>query len=280
MSYAHVNKRELVENLRAKLADQQAEMERIVGTARKFNRGLSSGEKRAFSAAERESLELRDQIEELDRLIATDEAASQVARKYAPKSGWSVTSEAATYRRDGDFSFFRDLHSARNGDFDAAERLRRNAAEQRGVTTGSSSGGSFVPPAYLVDQWIALARPGRTTADLCFTQDLPSGTDLLSVPKITTGSSVAAQNGELTALSQTDIATTSVTSPVVTLGGTQLVSVQMLEQSAGSVDQVIMADLAAEYGRALDNQVLNGTGTNGQLTGLLPRLPGRRSARR
>ncbi|MFF7644374.1 phage major capsid protein [Streptomyces canus] len=262
-----MDKRELVENLRAKLSGTTAEMGRITETAKKYNREISHGDQVRFNAAEAEALSLRERIEELEGQIAADEAAAPMARRYAP----SITSvrESGTYRRDGEYSYFRDLHGARNGDFNAAERLRRNADEQRGVTTGSSSGGSFVPPAYLVDQWVSLARAGRTTADLCFSQDLPPGTDLLSVPKITTGSSVAAQNGELTALSQTDIASTAVTSPVVTLGGTQLVSVQMLEQSAGSVDQVIMADLAAEYGRALDNQTLNGTGTNGQLTGLL-----------
>lgn len=260
-------KREWVENLRAKLSDSTAEMRRITETAQKFNRDMSHGDQVRFNAAEAEALALRERIEELEGQIAADDAARPMERKYAPR----ITSvrEAGTYRRDGEFSYFRDLHNSRNGDVDAADRLRRNSAEQRGVTTGNSSGGSFVPPAYLVDEWISLARGGRTTADLCYSQNLPSGTDLLSVPKITTGSSVAAQNGELTALSQTDIAATSATSPVATLGGTQLVSVQMLEQSAGSVDQVVMADLAAEYGRALDNQVLNGTGTNGQLTGLL-----------
>jgi HK97 family phage major capsid protein len=262
-----MDKRNMVIDLRVKREAAQAEAERILSVSDKFNRSLSTGDKERLDRQRADITAFDERIAELEGQIAADEAAAPMARKYAPK----ITSvrEPGTYRRDGEFSYFRDLHSARNGDFDAAERLRRNADEQRGVTTGSSSGGSFVPPAYLVDSWIALARPGRTTADLCFSQDLPSGTDLLSVPKITTGSSVAAQNGELTALSQTDIATTSVTSPVVTLGGTQLVSVQMLEQSAGSVDQVIMADLAAEYGRALDSQVLNGTGTNGQLTGLL-----------
>ncbi|MET8132868.1 phage major capsid protein [Streptomyces sp. NPDC005251] len=262
-----MNKRELITDLLAKEAASKADLKRILDVAKKFNRDLSSGEKTRFEEAERGLDEIHDRVSELREQIAADEAAAPMARRYAPK----ITSvrEAGVYHRGGEFSYFRDLHNSRNGDFDAAERLRRNAAEQRGVTTGNGSGGSFVPPAYLVDEWISLARGGRTTADLCYSQDLPSGTDLLSVPKITTGSSVAAQNGELTALSQTDIATASVTSPVVTLGGTQLVSVQMLEQSAGSVDQVVMADLAAEYGRALDNQVLNGSGTNGQLTGLL-----------
>ncbi|MER7836192.1 phage major capsid protein [Streptomyces sp. NPDC096040] len=262
-----MDKRSMVIDLRVKRENAQAEVERILSITEKFNRSLSTGDKERLDRHVSDVKAYDERIAELEGQIAADEATAPMARKYAPK----ITSvrESGTYRRDGEFSYFRDLHGARNGDFDAAERLRRNAAEQRGVTTGSSSGGSFVPPAYLVDSWISLARPGRTSADLCFSQDLPSGTDLLSVPKITTGSSVAAQNGELTALSQTDIATTSVTSPVITLGGTQLVSVQMLEQSAGSVDQVIMADLAAEYGRALDNQVLNGTGSNGQLTGLL-----------
>ena len=42
-----------------------------------------------------------------------------------------------------------------------------------------------------------------------------------------------------------------------------------LEQSAVRFDQIILEDLVADYNKQLDTMVINGTGTTGQLAGLL-----------
>lgn len=261
-----MNKRDMVMDLRVKREAAQAEAERILSISDKFNRSLSTGDKERLDRQRADVMAFAERIEELEGQIAADEAAAPMARKYAPK----ITSvrESGPYRPDGDHSWFGDMYAARSGDYAAADRLRRSS-EARGVTTGAGSGAAFIPPKFLVDQWIALARPGRPTADLLSPMPMPTGTNQVSVPRIATGSSVASQATELTGISQTDITTSSVTAPVVTLAGQQIVSVQELEQSPGAVDQVLMSDLAQQYGQVLNSQVINGTGTGNTIKGLL-----------
>jgi hypothetical protein len=58
---------------------------------------------------------------------------------------------------------------------------------------------------------------------------------------------------------------------VKTIAGQQDVALQLVEQSPGTiVDQAILQDLTADYNMKVDQQVLLGTGANGQVTGLLP----------
>jgi HK97 family phage major capsid protein len=76
------------------------------------------------------------------------------------------------------------------------------------------------------------------------------------------------QNPQNTALSQTDLTTNSVSSSITTVGGKQVVSMQLLQQSGLNFDEVILGDLAADYAKQLDTQWLSGTGANGQLRGV------------
>ncbi len=70
-----------------------------------------------------------------------------------------------------------------------------------------------------MDQFIEVARPGRAFANLVQRQPLPSGTDSLNIPKLATGTTVAAQNGDNTAISETDLTDTFVNAPVRTIAG-------------------------------------------------------------
>lgn len=64
--------------------------------------------------------------------------------------------------------------------------------------------------------------------------------------------------------------TTSVSAPVQTLAGQVGVAMQALDQSPNNALQTFLfADLLADFNRSLDAQVLNGTGANGQLQGIL-----------
>jgi HK97 family phage major capsid protein len=161
------------------------------------------------------------------------------------------------------------------GDFQAMERLQRNTAarglETRAgdMTTVAGAGGTFAPPAWLVDQFIALARPGRVTADLLDHQQLPSGVSSINLPKVSGGSAVGVQATQNSALTDTAMTTTSVSSGISLIGGKQIVSLQLLQQSGIPFDQVILGDLAADYAKQLDLQVLAGSGASGQLRGLL-----------
>lgn len=191
---------------------------------------------------------------------------------------WSVTSEPAVYRdprKDPTSpSFFIDMRNAQRGDYQAMERLQRNerAAADRekragDMTTVAGAGGQFAPPAWLVDEFVALARPGRVAADLCNKQELPGGVQTINLPKVATGSTTAVQATQNSALSDTAMTTTSVSSGITTVGGKQIVSLQLALQSGIPFDRVILQDLAADYAKTLDLQVLYGSNASGQLRG-------------
>jgi HK97 family phage major capsid protein len=173
-------------------------------------------------------------------------------------------------------SFFRDLADAKRGDWAAAERLDRNhkaavARETRAgdMTTVAAAGGTFAPPAWLVEEFVALARPGRVTADRCHREALPSGVSSINLPKVASGAAVGVQATQNSALTDTAMTTTSVSSGITTIGGKQIVSLQLLTQSGAPFDRVILGDLAADYAKQLDNQVLYGSNATGQLNGLV-----------
>ena len=187
-----------------------------------------------------------------------------------------VTRAEAPYRKGGDESFYRDVFAAHKGDTDARERLTRNEKavaethpELRDGTSGSGSFGSFIAPVYLIDEYAAKARPGRPVANAIRNVGAP-GAVSISIPRVTTGSSVASQSADNGSVSETDFVTTLLTRSTVTIAGQQDISIQSLELANGAqVDQIIFADLRAAYDAELDRQVLNGSGTSGELLGLL-----------
>ena len=182
-----------------------------------------------------------------------------------------VISNEQVYRPDRpERSYFRDLYlSKTKGDREATDRLQGHALATRDINTTDTSGGDFVPPAYLVNDYIAKARAGRVTADLCSKFALPGGTDSINFPAITTGTANAAQASQNSALQETNLVTATVTAPVTTIGGIQDVSVQLVEQSPIAFDQVIFADLAASHAQAVGNAVINGSGASGTLEGFV-----------
>ncbi len=204
-------------------------------------------------------------------------ARSAQARAAAGESGtWSVGGESATYRPDSPVSFFQDLVSSKRGDFDAAQRLQRNnsemALERRalGNTGGTGgSGGEFAPPAWLESEFVALARAARVTADRLTKRPLPSGVSSVNIPKVTGGTATAVQTTRNTTVAAVDPTTSALTSGITTIAGKVVVSLQLLQQSPVALDEMLLGDLAADYARTLDLQVISGTGAGGQLLGLL-----------
>jgi HK97 family phage major capsid protein len=148
-------------------------------------------------------------------------------------------------------------------------RARDNAFEKRvNPNRTDGQGGFFVPPLWLVDEYIDLPRFGRTTANLCKTMGLPSGTDSINLPKVATGTA-AAQTADAAGVSSTDLTDTSVSAPVRTIAGQQDIAIQLLDQSPWGFDEVVFADLIADYNAKLDVQVISGSGAAGQVTGIL-----------
>jgi HK97 family phage major capsid protein len=199
-----------------------------------------------------------------------------------------VNRENGTYEQHGENGYFRDMVAFRlNGDGAAFNRLQRHAVEteqriergdyvsadisreQRDLSRTDGSGGYFVPPAWLMNEYVALARAGRPTANAVTNLPLPPGTDSLNLPKINTGTTTAIQTADNQSVSNTDLADTSVSAGVKTIAGAQNVAIQALEQSPIAFDQIIMADLLAAYATNVNVQVLNGSNANGEVKGLL-----------
>jgi len=177
-------------------------------------------------------------------------------------------------------SFFQDLVSSKRGDFDAAQRLQRNnsemALERRalGNTGGTGgSGGEMAPPAWLESEFVALARAARVTADRLTKRPLPSGVSSVNIPKVTGGTATSVQTTQNTTVAAVDPTTSALSSGITTIAGKVVVSLQLLQQSPVALDQMLLGDLAADYARTLDLQVISGTGAGGQLLGLL-NVPG------
>jgi HK97 family phage major capsid protein len=84
-----------------------------------------------------------------------------------------------------------------------------------------------VPPIWLLDEYLPLARAGRPFANSVNNRPLPQGTDSINIPKVLTGSSTAAQ-ADLGAVSETDPGTGSVSIPVKAIAGQVDVSRQLL----------------------------------------------------
>lgn len=219
------------------------------------------------------------QIRDLTELVEQRDRQAKVALSLVDspepveQSGASVEvkSEPLTYTRRGKHQFVLDAYRAQfHGDRQAQERIDRHIREMevelRDVGTGAFAG--LVVPQYLTDEYAALARAGRVTADICRKLPLPDDGMTLNISRITTGTATAVQATENAAVQETDIDDTLLTVDVRTIAGQQDVSRQALERGT-MIDQVVIGDLAAAYAVNLDSQVISGSGSSGQMLGVL-----------
>lgn len=249
----------------------KAELDGILAAPGTEQRDLTDAEKSAFEE-KRDAIKAKDgEIKDVEARIAElaeaeerDAKAAELRAKYAPAgpqaTGIKVVSEPETYRKGGQTSYFSDLFRAQQrGDREAIERLQRNdreVQEKRALTTTDGGVGEFVPPLWMVEDYVRLARAGRVVADQLASAPLPSGTDTISLPRLATGTSTAEQTSQNTAVSNADATSNSVTAAVATIAGQQVVSQQLLEQSPVNMDSILLADLAADYAVRLDTFVI------------------------
>jgi len=202
--------------------------------------------------------------------------AGALAVKRAAARAESVT-EARIYEKGNGRSYLQDLARVQlnmDGDGSARERLQRHAQEvetdreYRDLNRTDGTGGYFVPPLWMMNQFIELARAGRAYANLVTGQPLPAGTDSINIPKVATGTATGVQTADNGAVAETDLTDASVTAPVRTIAGQQDVAIQLLDQSPVNFDEVIFRDLTADYATKLDLQVISGSGSSGQVTGV------------
>lgn len=255
----------------------KTELDGILEAPGAEKRDLTDDEQTAFNekrdaikSADIDIEKLRARVADLEETEVRDNKAAELRSKYGQPgpqpTGVTVVSEPETYRRGSGQSYFRDLFRAQQrGDHDAIERLRRNdreVMEQRALTTTDGGVGEFVPPLWMVEEYVKLARAGRVVADQIAHQPLPAGTDSINLPKLTGGTSTAEQATQNTAVSNTDATSSSVTAAVATVAGQQVVSQQLLEQSPINMDAILLADLAADYAVRLDTFVITNNAAN------------------
>lgn len=149
-----------------------------------------------------------------------------------------------------------------------SDEQRAQVFEQRvAPNTTDGQGGYFVPPLWLVDQYINLTRFGRVTANLCQQFPLPAGTDSVNIPRVTQGTRTDVQV-EGGAVASQDLTDDFVTAKVRTIAGQEDTSMQVLDQSPIGFDQVIFQDLIADYNMRLNLKALSGSGV-GEHLGIL-----------
>ncbi len=247
----------------------------------------ASDEERDLSETEDASLkDLATRAEELDTRIK-ELRAVQVANLEAAKlraevnatddtevravGNVVVTNEPLTYAEENrSVSFFQDLYNSQyNGDIDASDRIRRHrqemAVEHRDGSTANYAG--LVVPQYLTELAAELSRAGRPFADQCTSLPLPDAGMTINISRVTTGSSAAAQASENAAVSETDIDDTLLTADVRTIAAGQQVSRQAVERGTG-IDALIAADMMGAVATVLEDQVLHGSGSSGNMLGL------------
>ena len=188
-----------------------------------------------------------------------------------------VTREPLTYEETSPYSFFWDLARAEaRNDKEARARLAQHSVEMRVTPNGTAgTGGELIPPAWLMGNTTTAAKIGRHLADLIGSRPLPRGVNQINIPRIIgtniLGQDTAIQAAQNSAVQSIDDATAANTSPVVSIAGVINISQQLLDQSpiAGPIgDDIYYTELMKDYDASMSVQIMNGTGTGGQLLGL------------
>lgn len=302
-----MNVQTILEGLRARRDELSTERDGIFAAVEAEDRPeesrgiLTDEEATRTNELTRELSEVETRIGEFVDADAASQRAERALERFDGRNPRvRIGREPMTYeRRNVRRSYFADLWNADRGDRAARERLGRHREEMdtvlaeravdlvegrdvpkgtefiegdpstRDLAGADTSGGEFVPPLWMVDQYAELARAGRPTANLVQNRPLPPGTDSIKLPAITTGTSVAPQTGLTQAVEEQDIVTATRSADVQTLAGQIDVPLQLIEQSPVAFDEVVFADLVADHAVTTDEQVINGSGTTGQLKGIL-----------
>ena len=271
----------LLDQLIAERAEIAASVETTLNRAADETRDLTEAEDKNIGDLTKRAKDLDARIADLREIqIANLEAAklrAEVAStpdkpEASAVNRIEVKSEPLTYRADAkEVSFFQDAYAAQFlNDPAAAGRLARHQDEMRVELRdiGSSNFAGLVVPQYLTGLAAPFLRAGRNTCDVARQAPLPTSGLTVNISRVTTGSSVAAQNGDNGAVTEADPDDTLLTVNVRTYAGMVDVSRQAIERGTG-VEQLLAADLVSAYNTALNSAVINGAGTSGTHLGIL-----------
>jgi HK97 family phage major capsid protein len=237
---------------------------------------LTEDEATKFDAARAELRTIDERIDELTvreaELVELDErkAKADEARKAIGVPTVRVGREERTYRPDSPHNFLQDAFRAqfqRDGEAQArVERARGEALVDYRSTTGNF--GALVVPQYLTQLYAANLESGRPFLSNVTSLPLPDAGMTLEIPRGTTSTSVAAQETQNTGVSNTTMVTDTLSVPVRTFAGQQVVSRQAVERGTG-IAEIILADLFAEYATKTNVSAISGTGAAGGHFGIL-----------
>jgi hypothetical protein len=137
----------------------------------------------------------------------------------------------------------------------------QQAREQRAISRTDGQGGYFSPPLWLLEDWVSAPRAGRPFGDLWPALPLPTGTDSINIPRLTTGTGAGPQQSDLAPMPNRDPADSFVSARVVTIGGQADASMQFCEQTAPpGADQFVFKDMMADIDGNEDGQLILGNG--------------------
>jgi HK97 family phage major capsid protein len=150
------------------------------------------------------------------------------------------------------------------------QRLGIRPFETRAIDTSSGSAGDFTPPQWLLEDWVQAPRTGHAFADLWPTLPVMMNAGVsVNVPRWSTGLSAAPQTSAGAPIAGSSPADTYSTCPIRTIAGYADISAQWAEQGVRIADDVVFAELMADQAASLDAQLLIGSGSSGQLTGVI-----------
>jgi HK97 family phage major capsid protein len=212
-------------------------------------------------------------------------------RELARQQEWQASRRSArqgsalVYSESGPHSYFLDLVRQKMGRADAVTEKRildhtnQVAAhpayfEYRvGINATDGTGGEAVPPAWLNAAWVEAAHPGRPLADAAVNMPLPPGTNQLIVPVLSTGTSMSISSSQNSQVPEQagNITDASITLNVATIQSATTASRQLIDfaPAGGGIDRWLALDSAQQYAAKLSQQLYSGSGSSGQLTGIL-----------
>lgn len=240
-------------------------------------------EKREAEIAEARARILGDSTED----VATQVTVGREARTYGPGTGNSYIAD-----------FVRSTQPGWAGHAEACERLHRYAVEVEGemrsgskegtrarrllrqihqqnesrsrsaleqvetrvgMTTGATSGGSFVTPYYeAVADYVPFRQPGRAFIDLTNKQPLPEFGMTVYLPAVNNAAGIAAQVGQNQGVTEIDPTAGYLSAGLTTMAGEVIVSQQLLDRAGPNFhyDVMVMDQLKRAYNQAVDLFVL------------------------
>ena len=270
----------LIETIELRVAEIDNELDVIVKRAEKEKRNVTDEENTHVETLLEERKGSKRHLKNAQAIAASrSKQTASVAKIAKPeKAVASFETETHTELRSDPYgagrehSYWMDLRAAGKNDSAASERLAvsdkyRDAQlatrgedsrgfESRGETTVTGAGGEFNPPLWAIDQWIKLARPARTFADVVQNLPLPPGVSSINLPKVMTGTATATQTTQNTGVNVLDMTTGSVSDSVHTVAGGAVYSLQWAAQSPILVDQVITDDIGRDLATKVNAAVI------------------------